>query len=306
MIDFSEIKDGETWELFARDFLTELGFFIETSPDRGADAGKDMLASEELGGKLGRYKFRWLVSCKNNATSGKSVNEIDEQNILERIESFEADGFIGIYSTIPSSGLNTRLASLRQNLKIKDFRIFDHKLIENYLIRIGYSTLLIRYFPQSYINVKPLNLIVDEYLPLNCKVCNKDLLKSLFEEEYSGVIVNVENIQDYENDAVRKPTEITEIYFACKGEHDRQLESYFFKKNKLTTWTDLSDLVIPLNFIRFIMSHLNQIRTNETVYSEQAFQQLKDLIIAVAQKVLRETTGKEIDRVNRLISIEPF
>jgi hypothetical protein len=31
MIDFTEIADGEAWELFARDFLSELGF-PETAP----------------------------------------------------------------------------------------------------------------------------------------------------------------------------------------------------------------------------------------------------------------------------------
>ena len=50
MIDFKEISsDGETWELFSRDFLEEMGFFIETPPDRGADGGKDMLITEEEG-----------------------------------------------------------------------------------------------------------------------------------------------------------------------------------------------------------------------------------------------------------------
>ena len=29
MIDWKEIPDGDTWELFARDFLVELGFVIE-------------------------------------------------------------------------------------------------------------------------------------------------------------------------------------------------------------------------------------------------------------------------------------
>src|SRR5262245_34570582 len=142
MINFKEISDGETWELFARDFLTQLGFFTESSPDRGSDAGKDMLVTEELTGKLGYYRFRWLVSCKHNAISGKAVNEDNEKNILERLESFSADGFIGFYSTVPSSALNSRLKRLRDSGKIKDYRIFDHKSIENHLIQVGYSVLL--------------------------------------------------------------------------------------------------------------------------------------------------------------------
>ena len=136
MIDFTEIQDGETWELFARDFLQEMGFFIETSPDRGPDGGKDIIVTEELKGSLGNYKFRWLVSCKNFAKGNKSVQETDEINIQERVDGFGADGFIGFYSTLPASGLNSRLNQLRKNGKIKDFKIFDHKLIENYLVRL--------------------------------------------------------------------------------------------------------------------------------------------------------------------------
>lgn len=105
MIDFTEIQNGEVWELFARDFLEAYGFYIESPPSRGADDGKDMLVTERLGGRLGTYEFKWLVSCKHKATSQRSVSEQDEQNILERLRAFGADGFIGFYSTIASSGL---------------------------------------------------------------------------------------------------------------------------------------------------------------------------------------------------------
>lgn len=94
--------------------------------------------------------MRWLVSCKHFAHSGNSVKENDEQNILERVRSFSAEGFMGFYSTVPSSGLNTRLYQLRNEGQIKEYRIFDHKLIENYLITEGFSELMLRYFPESY------------------------------------------------------------------------------------------------------------------------------------------------------------
>jgi hypothetical protein len=307
MIDFTEIQDGETWELFARDFLSELGFFIETSPDRGADAGKDLLVSERLKGNLGLYDFRWLVSCKNFAVSGKSVNEDDEKNIIERIESFEADGFIGIYSTVPSSGLNTRLKNLRDKLKIKDFRIFDGKLIENHLIRVGFSTLLLRYLPESYSKIRPLALVAREYLPLECKVCRKDLLRALYEEEYSGIIVFASEMAIGENEeSVYHPKEYTDIYFVCKGEHDRQIIQYFKKQGKITSWDDLSDLAIPLNFVKFIMSQLNRLREGTVKYSDEAFDQLKNFVIAMSQKVLRETNVNEIIRVNTIRMFDGF
>jgi hypothetical protein len=83
---------GTRGKQFARDFLAETGFQIETPPDRGADGGKDFLVTERLVGKVNTYPFRWLVSCKHFAKSKKSVSEKDEPNIRERLESFRAGG----------------------------------------------------------------------------------------------------------------------------------------------------------------------------------------------------------------------
>lgn len=293
MIDFKEIPNGEIWELFARDFLTQLGFFIESSPDRGADAGKDLLISEELSGTLGRYRMKWLVSCKHNAVSGKAVNEDDERNILERLESFGARGFIGFYSTIPSSALNFRLKQLRDGGKIKDYRIFDHKLIENYLIQIGYSMLLMRYLPQSYKIVRPLHLISSEYLPLNCKRCGKDLLKSLYEEEYNGMLIFVESRgRDYSMPKLKE-----EIYWVCKGTCDNSLSSQLRAEGKILGWQDISDLAIPVFFLKFVFSLMNSIRDGSYIFTDSAYEQLGDFIGAMSQKVLRETTPLEKERV---------
>jgi hypothetical protein len=302
MIDFTEIQNGEVWELFARDFLTELGFYVESSPDRGSDAGKDILVSEELGGTLGSYRLRWLVSCKHNAVSGKSVNEDEERNILERMESFEADGFIGFYSTVPSSGLNSRLRQLRDGGRIKDFRIFDHKLIENYLIRIGYSMLLMRYFPQSYRVVKPLHLLTSEYIPLKCKICQKDLLHALYEEDYQGVIVFIHPLDE----DLTGPTEVEEIYWACKGGCDHKLEEKLTSQNKYSGWEDITDLSIPTFFIKFVLSTMNATQLGTNKFSDTAYEQLKMFILAMSQKVLRETTPREKERVGELLSMQGF
>jgi hypothetical protein len=299
MINFTEIQDSEAWELFARDFLSEIGFYIESSPDRGADAGKDMLASEELSGKLGKYRFRWLVSCKHNATSGRAVNENDEQNIIERVKSFEADGFIGFYSTVPSAALNTRLRSLQVRGEIRDFRMFDHQLIENYLIRVGYSNLVMRYFPESYKLLRPLHQVSSDYIALACKVCGKDLLEQLYHEEYGGLVGFVQAPVDDEN----PDRLIEEVYWACKGQCDQIIERRLERSHKFTTWDDISDLVIPIYFLRFIFSVQNSIYHGNKRFSEKAFEQLKEFIAALAQKVLRETTPKERERVGELISI---
>jgi len=288
MIDFTEIPwDTDGWEQFSRDFLTARGFYIESTIDRGADQGKDMLVTERFSGSLGSYQLRWLVSCKHFAKSKKSVSEGDEQNILERIEHFKADGFIGLYSTLASSGLNTRLKALRDNNKIKDYSIFDGRLIENYLVTVGYSTLMMRYFPKSYEQVKPLHFVDDKYQPLCCKVCGKDLLMELFTSVQCGILVyscvlNLNGSSHYED-----------IYVVCKGKCDKIAEKQQHRHSRSTEWDDLDDKVVPIEFLRTLFSSMDQLREGSTTYSDQAFKKKKEIMLALAQRVLRSTTEEE-------------
>lgn len=297
MIDFKEIPyENDDWELFVRDFLSEAGFTIESPPDRGPDGGKDMLALETLTGKIHHYTFRWLVSCKHFATSGKSVNEKDEPNILERMEAFKADGFLGFYSTIASSGLNGRLRDLRNNGTIKDYQIFDHKRIEDYLMRLGFSRIFTRYFPKSVKRVRPLHKVLDEYIPIACDVCGKDLLEALYRENYSGLVAQFKRF-----DKSSSITTVEDMYFACKGKCDKQMDA---RLHKPTGWKDLSDLAIPAELLRWIMATFNQLRAG-VKYTDRAFAKEKQLIIALSQKVFREMTERERERVRELISL-PF
>jgi len=299
MIDFTEISyDSDDWELFARDFLAELGFTIESPPDRGPDQGKDMLVLETVSGKLHHYTFRWLVSCKHFATSGNAVNESkDEPNILERMRSFQADGFLGFYSTIASSGLNGRLRELRNNVDIRDYQIFDHKRIEDYLMRLGFSRIFTRYFPESVKHVRPLHKVLDEYVPIACDVCGKDLLEALYQEPYSGLVAQVEV-----HDKASGITTIERMYFACKGECDKRMEDACRREfDTMAAWKDLSDLVIPADLLRWIMATLNRLRSGEYRYTDRAFQKEKELIMGLSQKVFREMTERERERVRDLI-----
>jgi hypothetical protein len=302
MIDFKEIdKDGEIWELFSRDFLEELGFYIESSVDRGPDGKKDLIVTEHLSGNLGNYKFKWLVSCKHfaNRKTSNSVKEEDEPNILERVQSFNCDGFIGFYSTVPSSGLNTRLTSLKQNGTLKDYRVFDHKMIENYLIRKGFSELLMRYFPISYKKVKPLHLLLSEYVPLHCRVCDKDILEEMYKKRYAGVIVEATKF-DYDNNKHH----VQDVYWSCKGACDQKMEKYYWDNYELTTaWEDIGDLTMPTFFLRYILTFMNQLKSGEYEYSEEAYKKSKEFIMAVAQKVFREMTEEEKKRTADLINI---
>ncbi len=297
MIDFTEIPhDTDTWELFARDFLVERGFYIESPPDRGPDHGKDMLVVEQLHGKIGNYHMRWLVSCLHFAKSKKSVNEEDEQNILERLMSFKADGFIGFYSTIASSGLNARLNALRQEQKIKDYSIFDHRIIENMLVTVGYSHLMVRYLPQSYQQVKPLHLVESKYVPLPCAVCEKDVLQELFRADHIANIVYV--CSDIPSG---KGTRYEDVACVCKKGCDREFQRRYAGQS--LPWTDLGDLVIPVEFLRFCSATMNRIRDGNDVYTDEAFRKEKAILIALAQKVLRHTTEGERERFRELQTI---
>lgn len=300
MIDFSEIPDdGEEWELFARDFLQEFGFYIEQSPDRGPDGGKDILVTERLHGNLGNYEFRWLVSCKHFAKSKKSVQEKDEINIQERLTSYNADGFIGFYSTLASSGLNTRLSQLRANGKIKDFRIFDHKLIENYLLRIGYSSLMMRYLPNSYKAFSPLRLVYEEFNPLKCHACGREILEAMYEKQYQGIVIF---LRDYADEV----THIKEVYWCCKGSCDQSLKEKKETPGWATSWEDIGDLITPIYFLDWVFTILNVIRSGKDQYTDSAYESLKYFIAAISQKVLREMTEKEKERAHDLLRLGRF
>jgi len=302
MINFKEIPhDSDLWELFARDFLQEVGFHIETPPDRGADGGKDILVTEDIGGILFKGRFKWLVSCKHYATTGKSVNETDdERNIRERMESFGATGFLGFYSTLASSGLNNRLRQLHDEGKITDYRIYDHKLIENHLITVGFSKLMFRYFPESYRNIKPLHRITDQYEPLTCDKCGKDLLEEMFKKPYSANMVQV-----CRTDPETGRDAIEDVYVACKGECDKSFDSLAFSQGLRTEWKDLGDMVIPIEFLRWMLATMNRIRDGEDRYTDRAYKKEKHILIAIAQRVMRFTTERERERFKQLMSL-PF
>ena len=298
MIDFSEIpEDGEIWELFARDFLQELGFIIEQPPDRGPDGGKDILVLERLKGNLGNYDFRWLVSCKHFANSKKSVQEKDEINIQERLTSFNANGFLGFYSTIASAGLNTRLSQLREKKSISDYRIFDNQLIENNLLTFGFSSLMRRFLPNNYVKINPIRLVYNKYIPLKCKSCGKDLLKSLNSEPYKGIVVFLEDTSDFDNPV------FTDVYWCCKGDCDRKIRFHVESSKCYTRWEDISDLIIPVYYLDWIFTHFNNLRSGRNKYTEQSFEKLKEFILALSQRALREMSDEERERAYSLFSM---
>jgi hypothetical protein len=298
MIDFTEIDNGETWELFARDFLLQSGYHIESVPDRGADGGKDLLAVENLSGSFGRHPFRWLVSCKHFAHSNRAVRLADEADILERLQMFDADGFVGVYSTLPSAGLNDRLNRLRERGRIRDSIILDRRRIESILLQKGYVDLLIRYFPQSYRRLKPLHRVEEEYLPLHCANCGRDLLEDLHDSPYMGITCHAYRIpEDLDYDG---PDEVVDVYWVHKGHCDERITSAYEGSGCWTSWEDLDDLIIPWWYLRRIAATMSILRDQTKLYSEEAYQNEVYLLRAISQKVFRYTTESEWEKLESL------
>lgn len=178
LIDFKEIplKNsesalGDSFELFARDFLELQGYTIIQEPFRGADGKKDLIIRETRTGISGLTNIDWLVSCKHNANSGKSVTDIDEPNLADRVEFNNCHGFISFCSTIISSSLHGNLEALKRKCEVL---ILDREKIEAHIVGNKlYENLFIRYFPKSYKNwkeldnyrepVKLFSFIIDKY-----------------------------------------------------------------------------------------------------------------------------------------------
>lgn len=302
ILDFKEIPQAnigngeqDTFEMFARDFFIEFGFEIVEGPDRGADGGRDLIVKEKREGKLGISYVTWLVSCKHKAHSGESVKPNDEENLKNRLDAFGAKGFIGFYSTIPSSGLQTQIKNI---LRENEYKIYDKESIEKFLIEQQKECLLARYFPKSFKKIKiedwkPSN-IFDEYVPLKCSYCGKDLLSK--EMESLNIICFVERIDN---------NFVEDIYWSCKGSCDRKMISKLETDLYTTTWEDISDIAFSTGFIRWIIAILNNIRDEEIKFSDNAFEKLKEFILIVSQVITRDTHEEKKERLKRLMET-PF
>lgn len=301
VVDFKEIpsaKGGEvgqdSWQFFARDFFSALRLEVEECPGRGPDWGGDLVVVEKRTGVLAAGHHKWLVSCKHFAHSGKAVYDKDEVNIPGRVRRFGADGFIGFYSTLPSSTLARTLDSLKAEIKVL---VYDSALIERTLTNnTGLNEVFRSYLPVSFkrweCEQKAPYEIADSYSPLRCNVCGKDLLT-----DHGGIVGFVEERTD--EGVIR----IVNIYWACYGKCDRILEVRAEKRGLITGWDDISDLAIPLVFMKWLMGHMNNLRAGAPEYTDEAFENLKQFTLGVAQIVVRATSEEQRRRIEDLRSI---
>lgn len=304
VIDFKEIPqansgDGlqDTFELFSRDFLDEIGFQIVQHPDRGADGKKDLIVAETRNGVAGTTTIRWVVSCKHYAHSGKSVSDTDEPDIIDRVAAHNCQGFIGMYSTIAATSLSGKLTGYSAKI---EHQIFDRERIEKQLLNNqGGIKLARRYFPKSIAkfiqeNPKPAN-IFKEKPEIKCDNCDKDLLKT-----GNGIFVVLQENDNYKTSkSGYEYAEEKDVYFSCKGVCDTILENRFRRKGLWSGgWEDIDDLTIPTLFLKNIMAYMNQLTEREI--SKEAHEKMKQLYIRVFPHIARDLTEKEKERVSSL------
>ncbi|MFR2529635.1 MAG: hypothetical protein ACLS9F_18495 [Clostridium paraputrificum] len=161
--------DANEWELFAEDFFRCLGGDILDSPAIGTDGGKDL--------KVQLNDKKYIVSCKHFIESGKSVGLSDEPSISDRVIQHDVDGFIGFYSTQISTGLKERFDTINNNPKYNcECIYYDKSSISNFIPYIDFRTL------QKYGICNGLSYVLnvpkEEYKPLECVSCKKDILSN--------------------------------------------------------------------------------------------------------------------------------
>ena len=285
MIDYKEIKGADDWELFCRDYLAAQRFVIEIPPGRGVDGGRDLLVKEQLKGILATRPFTWLVSCKHNAASGKSVGVSQETNIIDRLTQHNADGFIGFYSTIASSPLIDVLKDFREKEKIETFEIYDAARIEAGFHDIGLSNVLLQYLPKSYVSMRPIHPILGEYLPLKCEICDKDLLKKSTRNGDSGLILFAE-----------KDNMVHSVHFVCRGQCDTQISKRLKYQGFLDNYSDISNYFNPLIFLRHLIVYMNDLHNKPDGYSDEAHNRMIDLYLKISQRVLRQADAEDREK----------
>jgi energy-coupling factor transporter ATP-binding protein EcfA2 len=118
--DFAAL-DGETFEELCEDLFKAMGF-VDPPPERsgrGPDGGRDLIVVEHRkSGVSGVSRpFRWLVQCKNPAESNRSVRPQDAGPILDKLSRHEANGYLLVTSTIPSSDLEADIMAIDRDVR---------------------------------------------------------------------------------------------------------------------------------------------------------------------------------------------
>lgn len=150
MLDFTELApDGNDLERLAREILFGLGYRPYWT-GKGQDRGRDLVFVEEFASMFAPQTRKWLVSCKHNAHSGNAVSVNDLGEIVDTCAQHEAQAYLLVCSTYPSSAVVDRLNGISTNQNsILKATYWDSVIIERHLSTPRLWTLAQHFFPRS-------------------------------------------------------------------------------------------------------------------------------------------------------------
>lgn len=150
-INFTELASSVRGE--GLEGLTRLlGLRLGLEPDwtgRGPDGGRDLIFTQTISSPL-KVSIRWLVSCKDYASSGKSVPETDLPPSFDgKLIQHQAQGFLLVTTTIPGTNTKSILDQIALNRKYFT-DVWDEHRLREMLIQPKNEDLLKLYLPRSY------------------------------------------------------------------------------------------------------------------------------------------------------------
>ena len=117
-------------------------------PAVGQDGGVDIICLQP--NHHGSSGYKWLVSCKHNAHSGRSVGQGDDEANVNKLYEHGCHGFMFVYSTTVAESLRNSVEKICKNTN-SSYHFFLAPDIENNLIRSPrFYPLIKQFFPKSY------------------------------------------------------------------------------------------------------------------------------------------------------------
>ncbi len=177
MIDFNEISDFEQFEDLCEDLLLAKGLRVRRLGRGPGQLGKDIIAEESYVGTLASPTVKtWLVEAKFTS-SDRAINEHDVMNILDRVISQKATGYLLFTNARLSVNLERTLTDLNSNSEI-DVISWERNTIKKEIL--GYPHVFRKFFPVSYSNFIRGNRIFFLSQTRSCKSPLTYTLSSLF------------------------------------------------------------------------------------------------------------------------------
>jgi Restriction endonuclease len=150
-LDFSKLAGtppGETFQALIRLIGEQLKLGVSWT-GRGADGGRDLIFVETQEGPIKGRPVRWLVSCKDNSDSKRSVTERDVGNVSDKVRQHDCDGFLLATTTTASAALKELLDKLDADARDPiQTKVWDRFYISQMLLSDRFSSLLMQFFPE--------------------------------------------------------------------------------------------------------------------------------------------------------------